>query len=145
MKGLLDRIRPDFYYSLHNAWAGGAFYFLSHPIAQRYHEDLYQLLEQHRIRLQTSAPHRIWCREFGAGIYEMFTMKKYYDALEGTTPASETVLDSGGSSWEYLAELNDRALCFVAETAVCEASQRWIEDAHRGASAPFEAQGGCGE
>jgi hypothetical protein len=115
LKGLLERIRPDFYYSLHNAWAGGAFYFLSRPVAQRYHNELYQLLEHHRIPLQTSAPHRVWCAEWGAGIYEMFTMKKYYDALERTMPSPETALDSGESSWEYLAELNDEALCFVAE------------------------------
>jgi hypothetical protein len=115
LAGLLDRIRPDFYYSLHNAWAGGAFYFLTRDIDHKHHQELYRLLEQHRIPLQVSAPHRAWCAEFGEGIYAMSTTRNLYDLLERSTSSMEEALPMGACSWEYLAQIKERAMAFVTE------------------------------
>lgn len=115
LQEIISKIRPDFYYPLHNAWAGGAFFFLTRDIGEKYYQKFYQLLNQHGIPLQVSAPHRAWCAQFGEGIYEMSTMRKFYDFLERTCPAPEEVLHVGACSWEYLTEIKQSAISFVAE------------------------------
>jgi len=115
LMGLLQRIRPDVYFPLHNAWAGGAFFFLTHDIEHRFHLQLYELLQRHAVPLQQHAPHGAWCAQFGPGIYEMFTLAGYYDTLSRVMAAPEEALDSGASSWEYLAQLNPSAQTFVVE------------------------------
>lgn len=116
LQDLLDRIRPDFFFSLHNAWTGGAFYFLSHDIDHKYHREIYELLEQHRFPVQTRPIWRELCAEYGPGIVQMFTIKKYYDYLEQTTPGAQDTFTFGAGSWDYLAEIKPEALTFVAET-----------------------------
>jgi hypothetical protein len=115
LKALLDTIRPDFYYPLHNAWAGGAFYFLTRDIDQQYHRAFYDLLKEYDIPLQVSAPHRAWCAEFDDGIYEMLSTRKIYDVMERTTPSPAQVLKTGACSWEYLADIKSSAMTFVTE------------------------------
>jgi len=116
LQGLLDRIRPDFFFTLHN-WiaAGGAWYGISHDIGQKYYLELHELREQHHIPIQVSIAHQKWCAQFGEGIFELFVTKKLYDDLEQTLPSPERFLPMGAASWEYLAEIKHNAVAFVAE------------------------------
>lgn len=115
LQELLTRIRPDFYFSLHNAWTGGAFYCLTRNIDRKYYQQLYDLLERHEIPLQANPPYCEWLDEFSAGITEIFSMKKFYDFLEKTTAEPEKLLRSGGCSWEYLSEIKADAIAFLME------------------------------
>lgn len=115
LQRLLDQIRPDFYFSLHNAWTGGAFYFLSRDIDHKYHREIYQLLKQHGFPIQKRPIWREICAQFGEGIVEIFTIKKYYDYLEQTSSSPEQFLQFGAGSWDYLADIMPGALTFVAE------------------------------
>jgi hypothetical protein len=109
LRELLTQIRPDFYYSLHNAWSGGAFYALSREIEEQCHAELLGLLRQYDIPIRRGA---------GAqrdGIYELATTRNWYDRLEATNPSPEKALQTGACSWEYLSEIKPDALTFIAE------------------------------
>ena len=115
LQGLLDRIRPDFFYTLHNAWTGGAFYYLSRDIDHAYHNQIYALLDEQHFPLQKRPIWREVCAQFGTGIIEMWSIRKHYDHLEKTVAAPESLLRFGGSSWDYLERIKPDALTFVAE------------------------------
>lgn len=116
LKELLTQIRPDFYYSLHNLpTGGGAYYLLTRDIEQKYHRELYGLLEQHRVPLQAAPGFGDWMAGFGPGIREFVTTRSYYDFLEKTQPRPEEVVQFGACSYEYLAEIKNSAMTFVAE------------------------------
>jgi hypothetical protein len=115
LKGLLDRIQPDFFFSLHNAWTGGAFYLLSRDIGRDAYRELYGLLESQRFPLQKRPIWKEICAQFSAGAVEMFSIRKYYDYLEQTNSSPEKVLTYGAGSWDYLAQIKPDALTFVTE------------------------------
>lgn len=117
LQGLLDRIRPDFYFSLHNTRTGGAFYLLSRDIGQSYYRQIYELLEQQHFPIQKRPIWKEVCAQFSTGIVEMFSIKKFYDYLEQATPSPEEdeLVRYGAGSWEYLEEIKPSAMTFVAE------------------------------
>jgi hypothetical protein len=115
LRDLLGRVRPDFYYSLHNAWIGGAFYHVSRDIGREYYERLYALLEQQSFPLQRRPMWRGVCAQFGEGVVDTWTIRKHYDYLEKTIDAPEEVLRFGSSSWDYLEQIKPGALTFVTE------------------------------
>ena len=115
LKGLLDDIRPDFFYTLHNAWTGGAFYYLSRDIDQRYHRRIYSFLDEQQFPLQKRPIWRDVCAQFGSGIIQMWSIKRHYDQLERTIAAPEKHLTFGGSSWDYLEQIKPSALTFATE------------------------------
>lgn len=115
LKGLLERVRPDFFFTLHNAWTGGAFYFLSRDLGAQGRGQLNELLQRHRFPLQQRPIWREMCEEFAPGMVEIFSMRKYYDFVAQTLPGSETSMGFGAGSWDYLAEIKPQALTFVTE------------------------------
>jgi zinc carboxypeptidase len=115
LRGLLDRIRPDFFYSLHNAWTGGAQYFLNRDIDHVYYDRLYDFLGRQGMPVQRKPIWREFLTPFSEGIVETWTVKKFYDYLERTTPAPEEFLTYGGGSWDYLEEIKPEALTLVTE------------------------------
>jgi len=116
LKSLLEQIRPDYFFSLHNSIAaGGAWYPISRDIDSMYYSELHGLREEYGIPLQATIAHEKWCRQFAPGIYEMFSVTHLYDDLERTLASPENYLQMGGASWDYLQQLNPQALVFVAE------------------------------
>ena len=115
LQGVLDRVRPDFYYTLHNAWIGGAFYHISRDIGREHYERLYALLEQQNFPLQRRPMWRGVCEQFSEGVVDTWTIRKHYDYLEKTLAAPEEVLRFGSSSWDYLEQIKPEALTFVTE------------------------------
>ena len=115
LRGVLDRVRPDFFFSLHNAWTGGAFYFLSRDIGEAGRARLQALLRRQCFPLQQRPIWREICAEYGPGAVEIFSIRKYYDYLERMSPGAEANLGFGAGSWDYLAQIKPEALTFVAE------------------------------
>jgi hypothetical protein len=116
LKALIAKVMPDFYYSLHNsAGAGGAYYLLSRAIPEKYHLKLYQLLDQYRVPLQLNLPYQDWVAQFGRGVFEILSTSKWYDCQEQTAASPEEILQTGATSWEYLAQIKGSALTLLAE------------------------------
>jgi hypothetical protein len=104
LQRILESVRPGFYYPLHNAFAGGAYFCMSHDIGAAYQCELRALLEQQCVPLRADTPFR-----------ENFTTRKFYDRLAMTSPAPETLVHFGACSWEYLADIEPRAFTLATE------------------------------
>jgi hypothetical protein len=119
LQGILDKVRPDFYFLLHNAYLGGAINFLTRPIGAQYYREMQSLLERHRIPIQLSTPHgEELCPAVADGIFiwpKTFT-QKFYDHLERTGSSPEGILrGNGATSVDYLAQIKHDALTFASE------------------------------
>jgi hypothetical protein len=115
LKSVIDQVGPDFYFPLHNARVGGAFFLLGHGIDQSYYERIYALLEGLGFPLQKRPIWREICAQFSPGVSEMFSQRKYYDYLAQTHPAPEGLIPYGGSSSDYVGEVRPQAQILVAE------------------------------
>lgn len=116
LQGVFASVKPDFYHSLHNAYAGGALYMLNRDIPRKYYPRLHRLLVDHGIPIQASAAFGGVFERYSEGVEELFTVRKYYDYLETTTSSPEDGMHNAGScSWEYLAGINRDCLSFAAE------------------------------
>ncbi len=119
LQGILDRVRPDFFYSLHNYFvAGGAWYALSRDIGTKSYRELYALLAQYRIPLQRQGPASALFPRLDQGILTLPSLRLYYDHLERlgvAIPESFLKGEIGAGSSDYLAQIKPSALTFVAE------------------------------
>ncbi len=116
LKELIDRVRPDFLFSLYNSIVGGASYFLSRDIGQKYYQEIYRLLQQQGLPIEKRPAWSEFGTQFAVGIGENFSKSKYYDYLERTTPSPERLLQGrGAASWDYLSQIKPGALSCSAE------------------------------
>ena len=116
LMNIIERVRPDFYYALHNnSGAMGVWLLTSRNIGQPYHQQLHRLLAEFGMPVQISAPFGGQLDRFDEGIYENVSTRKLYDILARHVPAPEEVMQSGARSFDYVAEANPHALSFVSE------------------------------
>jgi len=119
LMGLMDRLRPDFYYSLHNARLGGVVAYVSKPVDEAVCAGLTALWS--RLGIPVAAPGGGSALESGfeayaPGVREIFAVPKYYDYLESRYPNPEDLLhDAGACSWDYLREISPGSLSFIME------------------------------
>ncbi len=115
LRGVIDRSRPDFFFTLHNASFGGAFCFVNRDIGQPYYTQIHQLVRDQGLVMQAKPLWKEMCAPYAQGIVEMWTVRKYYDFLEKTSPSPEKSIHYGAGSWDYVEEVNPGALVFVTE------------------------------
>jgi hypothetical protein len=115
LKGVLEKVRPDFYYPLHNALAGGAFYFVTHDIGRDRYQGFDPLLERSGIPIQTNIYHSIFCDTFGDGVLKLPSLRNVYDLIEKSGAAPELLFRNGTTSAEYLADIKPSAQSLVGE------------------------------
>lgn len=116
LRELLTRIRPDFYYSLHNTAAGGGvWYCIDRALEPECYRQLHALVEGNGLRLRTSVDLGDWSTTFAEGIFETYATKKIYDFLESTSPNPAALIQHGECSWEYLLRIHPTAFTLVTE------------------------------
>jgi hypothetical protein len=122
LKEILDRVRPDFYFTLHNyAALGGAWIVLSRDIGEPYYAEMAELLRGNGFALQQHSDG--WLETYGIrrlaeGTTTLPFVKAMYDSLEALgVEIPRELLDgkAGATSMEYLEEIKPGALTFVAE------------------------------
>jgi Zinc carboxypeptidase len=115
LQRLLTEIRPDYYFSLHNAaLGGGVYYLLTRDVGKPIYRQLRELLRQYRVPMQDRVQSS-WLPEIEPGIAETGSSEAHYDELEKTIAHPEEIMPYGACSWEYLGRIKDSALTFVAE------------------------------
>jgi hypothetical protein len=115
LQSLLEKIRPDFFFTLHNAWVGGAFYFVSRDLPQPCQQQIRELMADHGVPVQRRPLFKEMCASYGEGFIEIWSVRNHYDFLERTIAAPEEHLPYGAGSWDYLAQIKPDALTFAAE------------------------------
>lgn len=117
LQALLAEIRPDFFYSLHNARLGAVSCHLTRDVGEKYYRQLHQLAQTYEVAFhQGGSPLLGGHAHYARGIWELFSARKYYDYLETVTDRPEEGLhQAGGCSWEYLVDIKPSALTFIME------------------------------
>lgn len=112
---ILDGVRPDFYFPLHNAWVGGAFHYLTRDIGESYYRETRDLLDSIGFPLQKRPLWKEFLQAYEVGFVEMYSKKKLYDYLEQVHDRPEDLLSGGAMSIDYLSEIKPEALSFLVE------------------------------
>jgi hypothetical protein len=114
LMALIEQVRPDFMYSLHNSGFGGVYFYIWEAAPPLY-EPFHKLVESQGLPLHRGESERPYEIEYANAIYKDSSIAAEYDYLEeqtGTDPA-ETI--TGGTlSFEYA-----RAFCDPF-TLICE-------------------------
>lgn len=81
MMGLIDEIRPEFIYSLHNAGFGGVYWYLSRETPEIY-EAMGQAAVKQGIPMHLGEPETPFCVEWAPAVYQSLDIKDQYDYME---------------------------------------------------------------
>lgn len=111
---LIEEIRPDFMYSLHNAGFGGVFWYISKNLP-----DIYRRLEpipgKYGLPLALGEPEMPCCVNYAPAVYKMVTTEDMYDFYEKyVCPDPSGLIGSGASSDSYANRVGNTL------TLVCE-------------------------
>jgi hypothetical protein len=101
LMGLIEQVRPDFMYSLHNSDFGGVYFYIWEEAPPLY-EPLHRLVESQDLPLHLGEPEMPYEIEFASAIYKDNSISAEYDYLEeqtGTDPAE--IITGGTLSFEY--------------------------------------------
>ena len=113
---IIDKTKPAFMFSLHNAGFCGVYYYLTHRIDTSF-PSLVDLVKQEELPLHQGEPEAPYIKEFHPGIYQMFGIQENYDFYErnGVEDPQE-IIRCGTSSDDYLRRVtNNRGLTLVCE------------------------------
>lgn len=98
---VIDEVKPDLLYSLHNAGFGGVYYYVSgkcEPLYPAFHA----IPEWFNLALDLGEPEVPFAEPFAPAIYNLIDMRVFYDYLEKNgTPDPAAAIQSGTSSADY--------------------------------------------
>lgn len=103
---LIEEIKPDFIYSLHNAGFGGAYFYISED-AVSLREPFYTLVKDQGLRLHLGEPEAPWMTKYTDAIFESPTITQLYDFLEAQGVDPTMAITGGTSSWDYASRFCD--------------------------------------
>jgi hypothetical protein len=113
---LIEEIKPDFMFSLHNAGFCGVYFYLTHDIKESY-PHLVNLVRNENLPLHQGEPEAPYIKELSPGIYEMFGVQEMYDFYKANGVENPQELISWGtSSADYLKTVtNNRGFTLLCE------------------------------
>jgi hypothetical protein len=101
---VIDEVKPDLLYSLHNAGFGGVYYYVSdrcEPLYQTFHS----IPEWFNLALDLGEPEVPYAELFAPAIYRIIAIQSAYDYLEQNgAPDPSAAIQSGTSSADYAAK-----------------------------------------
>lgn len=81
MMGLIDHIRPEFIYSLHNAGFGGVYWYLTRQTPEIY-EQMREATRKQQIPMHLGEPEAPYCVEWAPAVYQALDIRSDYDYME---------------------------------------------------------------
>jgi hypothetical protein len=115
---LIDQIKPDFMFSLHNAGFCGVYYYISHPNDLLYSK-YEKLVDKQALPLHRGEPEAPFIKKLAPAFFQMFGIGESYDFYEenGVEDPSQ-LIKNGTSSDDYLRRITGNK----GFTLVCEMS-----------------------
>ena len=115
MMKLIDRVRPSFIYSLHNAGFGGVYWYFTRDIDKGLYESLYEAPRRQGIPIHFGEPESPAMKVYYPAVFEGGGISEEYDYLEkfGVQDIAK-VIESGTCSDEYAWNLC-RTITFLTE------------------------------
>lgn len=113
---LMERIRPDFIYSLHNSGFGGAYWYITDGDPELF-SSLQEAAKKQRIPLNLGEPETPYGERFADAVFQMTGFRDRYDYLEQNLPDhnAEDVVNGGSCSFEYARRYNPDVRMLVSE------------------------------
>jgi hypothetical protein len=116
LMNLIDKLKPSFMFSLHNAGFCGVYWYVSHDIKEMFPE-LIRFVEKEELPIHRGEPETQYLKVLHPAIYQMFGIKEAYDFLEeNNVNDPQELIKCGTSSDDYLLGTTDGA----GFTLVCE-------------------------
>jgi hypothetical protein len=99
---IIDQIKPEFMFSLHNAGFCGVYYYVTHAI-QAMFPKFQNLVNEQKLPLHRGEPETPYLKKLDAGIFQMFGVQEVYDFYEenGVENPADIII-WGTSSDDYL-------------------------------------------
>ena len=114
LMALIEQVRPDFMYSLHNSGFGGVYFYIWEEAPPLY-EPFHKLVESQGLPLHLGESEMPYEVEYASAIYKDSSITAEYDYLEEQTDTDPAEIITGGTlSFEYA-----RAFCDPF-TLICE-------------------------
>jgi len=115
LMALLDEVRPDFVYSLHNAGFGGVYFYVSDPCEPLY-PIFHRLARQQGLPLMLGEPEVPYATRLAEAVYRMPSTRDTYDFLEQYAGGDPTeIIRAGTSSLDYVKARRPDAFVLVCE------------------------------
>jgi len=114
LMALVEQVRPDFVYSLHNSGFGGAYFYISEE-AEPLYEPFHKLVGSQELPMHLGEPEMPYAIELASAVYQVPVVAQSYDYLEkqtGTDPAE--IITGGTASFDYARAFCD-PFCLVCE------------------------------
>ena len=98
---LIETIKPDFMFSLHNSGFGGVYFYITEPAPALY-EPFHKLVESQELPLHLGETETPYTKEYAKAIFGMTNISDEYDYLEqnGENNPAEIII-SGTDSFDY--------------------------------------------
>jgi Zinc carboxypeptidase len=112
---VMERVRPNVHYSLHNAGFCGVYFYVSHD-RPALHSPLHALVESQGLPLHRGEPEVPYLRTLAPAVYALFGIADTYDYYAtqlGEDPAA--LIEAGTSSDDWLRRLDRDAFSIVCE------------------------------
>jgi hypothetical protein len=113
---LMEEIKPNFMYSLHNAGFCGVYWYQTHDVKTMYPEYT-ALAEQFSLPIHQGEPEVPYIKQLHPAIFQMFGIQEAYDFYEDNGVENpQELIKNGTSSDDYLRRLtNGRGFTLVCE------------------------------
>ena len=107
LMGLIEQIKPEFMFSLHNSGFGGVYLYLSDDMPDFY-PDFYKLVKSRDLPLHLGEPETPYAVQFADAVYSMLGIQDSYDFIEKNMDKDPAeIIHSGASSYEYACRFGD--------------------------------------
>ncbi len=101
LMGIIEQVKPDFMYSLHNSDFGGVYYFLWEAAPPLY-DHFHNLVESQGLPLHMGESERPYEEQYASAIYRDSSITEEYDYLDKHTDTDPAEIITGGTlSFEY--------------------------------------------
>ena len=113
---IINEVKPDFMFSLHNAGFCGVYWYVSHDIKEMYPEFI-KFVEDQDLPIHRGEPETPYIKEFHPAIFNMFGIQEAYDFYEENGVENpQELIKNGTSSDDYLKRITKNQ----GYTLVCE-------------------------
>jgi hypothetical protein len=134
LMNLMQRIKPEFMYSLHNAGFGGTYWYITHDFPELYDQLRDSALKQ-SIPLNLGEPEEPFITKFSPAIFKNMTIADAYDFMEKYSEEKPNI-KNGTSSSDYASSITD---CVTLLTELPYFFDSRIEDLREGEMTRNEA------
>ena len=104
---IIDQIKPDFTFSLHNAGFCGVYWYLSHNIKEIFPE-LVKLVEEQQLPIHRGEPESPYIKELHPAMFQFFGIQDLYNFFEENGNENpQDLIKNGTSSYDYIKQVTD--------------------------------------